>query len=331
MMLSSSSPVRRWLMPAAFLLAALALPVRGYAGEGPVLRPVATVSGPVVRLGDLVTNAGDLSDIPLFRAPDLGLTGPVSADAVIAAARKVGLQGIDTGGLSVVEVTRASRSLSADEVVDLLRQRLTSAAGVVDPDDLAVTLDPATMPLNLPVTATGTPVVTDATWSPSDGSFQAVVEVAAGNGGRVRRAVTGRAVRVARSVIVTHDIERGAILDPGDVEIVRRPRDSLAANSLVTTEAAVGFEATHTLRAGDVLRTGDVAEPELVKPGEYVTVVFQTTGMTLTLRGRALRSGRRGDVVSVMNQQSNRILQGTVGADGRVLLSPAHSLTTALR
>jgi flagella basal body P-ring formation protein FlgA len=317
--------------PAALVLAALALPGAAHAAETPVLRPAATVSGPAVLLGDLIAHAGPLADVPLFRAPDLGTTGPVAAADVVAAARLAGLTGIDTGGLSIVEVTRASRSLGADEVTAMLRERLSAAVGVTDPAALDISFRPAELPLRLPVAATGTPRITDATWSPADGSFRAIVAVATKDGGKVRRVVGGHAVATASVVIVTHDVERGAILGPGDVEVARRPRATLAGNSLVTAAAAVGLEAAHTLRAGDAVRSSDVAEPELVRRGELVTVVFKAPGMRLTLRGRALRAGRRGDMVSVMNLQSNRILQGTVSATGEVLLTPDHPVTTALR
>jgi flagella basal body P-ring formation protein FlgA len=331
-MISSRSIGRRLtLAMLALVLAAPALPGAAWAAQTPVLRPAATVSGPAVRLGDLVAHAGVLADVPLFRAPDLGTTGPVDAAAVVAAARQAGLTGIDTGGLSVIEITRASRSVGADDVIAALRTRLAAAIGVSDPADLAITFDPADMPLRLPVAATGTPRVTDATWSPADHSFRAIVAVAASDGGQVRRAVSGHAVPVAKVLVATHDLERGAILGPDDVEIAQRPRAALAGNSLISVAAAVGLEATHTLRAGDALRSSDVVEPELVKRGELVTVVFKAPGMTLTLRGRALRAGHRGDLVSVMNLQSNRILQGTVSAAGQVLLTPDHPVATALR
>ena len=40
-------------------------------------RASVTVAGDVVRIGDLVENAGAAADVPIFRAPDLGQTGTV--------------------------------------------------------------------------------------------------------------------------------------------------------------------------------------------------------------------------------------------------------------
>jgi flagella basal body P-ring formation protein FlgA len=311
--------------------AMLVLPAAAHAGDMPVLRAAATVAGPVVRLGDLVKGAGPLAHVALFRAPDPGTTGPVAAETVIAAARAAGLANVDRAGLSEVEVTRAARRLGAEELTAALGPRLAAAVGVADPAALAVTFDEGEMPLNLPADATGAPSVADVTWSPADNSFRAVVAVTGRSGDPVRRVVTGRAVETAQAVVMVRDVARGDILGPDDVEVTRRPRAELGGGSLIKAAEAVGREATHTLRAGEALSAADVAEPELVKRGELVTVVFQTAGMRLTLRGRAMRSGRRGDVVSVMNLQSRRVLQGTVGDTGEVLLTPVQSVTTALR
>ena len=59
----------------------------------PVLRSEATVNGPTVLNGDLVDNAGIIAKVPIFRAPDLGFTGTVPAEAVVEAVRTHALIG----------------------------------------------------------------------------------------------------------------------------------------------------------------------------------------------------------------------------------------------
>ena len=53
--------------------------------SGPMLKPAVTVVGEIVRIGDLVENAGAAAQIAIFRAPDLGQTGRVSVARVIEA------------------------------------------------------------------------------------------------------------------------------------------------------------------------------------------------------------------------------------------------------
>src|SRR5437588_547500 len=73
------------------------------------LKAQTTVAGDVVRIGDLVENAGMAANTPIFRAPDLGQTGAVSSRTVLDAVRRYGLITVDTRGLEEVSVTRMSR------------------------------------------------------------------------------------------------------------------------------------------------------------------------------------------------------------------------------
>ena len=61
------------------LTAPAAAQVTGSLGpEAPMLKRNVTVSSDVVRIGDLIDNAGRAGEIAIFRAPDLGTTGAVS-------------------------------------------------------------------------------------------------------------------------------------------------------------------------------------------------------------------------------------------------------------
>jgi len=62
------------------------------------LKPQATVSSDIVRIGDLVENAGAAANTPIFRAPDLGQTGAVPVGAVLDAVRPHGLVSVDARG-----------------------------------------------------------------------------------------------------------------------------------------------------------------------------------------------------------------------------------------
>src|SRR5437868_15515166 len=79
------------------------------------LKAQATVAGDIVRIGDLVENAGTAANTPIFRAPDLGQTGAVPSRAVLDAVRPYGLIAVETYGLSEVSVTGLSRMMASDD------------------------------------------------------------------------------------------------------------------------------------------------------------------------------------------------------------------------
>src|SRR6267154_4324464 len=110
----------------SILLLAASLPLGALpaAAQGnPRLKAVVTVAGDVVRIGDLIENAGVTANTPVFRAPDLGQTGAVPARAVLDAVRPYGLIAVDARGVSEVSVIHASRTIAADDI----EQRIASA------------------------------------------------------------------------------------------------------------------------------------------------------------------------------------------------------------
>src|SRR3954471_846399 len=114
----------------SFLLLALtmtpaAAQVTGSTGPAR-LKAQATVSADIVRIGDLVENAGIAANTPIFRAPDLGQTGAVPSHAVLDAVRPYGLIAVDTRGIGEVSVTRMSRVIAVEEIESRVVQALTA-------------------------------------------------------------------------------------------------------------------------------------------------------------------------------------------------------------
>ena len=62
---------------------------------------------------------------------------------------------------------------------------------------------------------------------------------------------------------------------------------------------------------------------------EAVTIFYEVPGIMLTVRGKALEAGAVGDMVSVLNIQSNRTVQATVTGPGRVTIAAAAPLVAA--
>jgi flagella basal body P-ring formation protein FlgA len=70
------------------------------------------------------------------------------------------------------------------------------------------------------------------------------------------------------------------------------------------------------------LHVADLAKADLVHRNQSVTLIYRTSGLCLTTRGKALDNGAEGDVVTVMNLLSKRSLSGTVSGRGQVSITP---------
>jgi flagella basal body P-ring formation protein FlgA len=113
------------------------------------------------------------------------------------------------------------------------------------------------------------------------------------------------------------------VLRTSDVVIERRPKAELGGGEMISRVAALGMQTRRPLRAGQALKALDLAKPDLVQRDQDVTIIFQTAGIYLTTRGKALDTGSEGDTVSVLNVQSKRTVSGRVVGRGQVAVEVA--------
>src|SRR5579871_5406087 len=78
---------------------------------GPVLRAQVTVESDIVRVGDMVENAGSAAQIAIYRAPDLGTTGTLPTAQVINVLQAHQVIGVNTRDIKSVTVTRLARTI----------------------------------------------------------------------------------------------------------------------------------------------------------------------------------------------------------------------------
>ena len=313
--------------PAAFALATLAA-LATFAALGgtalaqsapppPALKASVTVTGDVVRIGDLIDNAGPVANIAIFRSPDLGTTGAVATDRIVDAIRPHELIGIDTRGLSEVVVTRASRTIAVQDITHRVAQALSGQYGFGDAHDILVNFDREVRALQVEPDATGDLQVMSLSYDPRNTHFDITFTLASSMA--IRRQIThytGTAIATVDALAVDHAVERGQIVKASDITVLRRPKTDTTA--LTDTKLVVGMAARHQLQPNQPLNTADLMKPELVARNDTVTIVYQAPGITLTLRGQAQDGGALGDTISVLNLESKRVVPCVVSGPDRV-------------
>ena len=287
----------------------------------PTLKSEAIVSGDIVRIGDLIENAGIVASVPIFRSPDLGYTGTISADAVLEAVRSHALIGVATGGIRDVVVTRASRTIPAKDVEDVIARALSARFDLGPTKDIVVSFTRDMQTMYVEPSSQGVPRVAHIDFDARSGRFDAMLEIPAGAAKRTAMRLSGRAVATVEVATVTRTIERGGVLRDSDVLMDRRPRAEIGRDVITRREQAISFAARNSLQPGRPLRLVDLTKPDLVQRNETVTLVYEVPGIVLTVRGKAADGGAEGDTISVLNEQSKRTVQGTIIGPGRVLVS----------
>jgi flagella basal body P-ring formation protein FlgA len=311
--------IRKLIVAAATLLALGASASADQ--EHPKLKAEATVTGGIVRIGDLVEHAGIVAKVPIFRAPDLGSTGMVSAEAVVEAVRPYALVGLDTGDVSEVVVTRASRTIPAKDIEERVAQALSTQYALGPTKDIAVNFDRELRAVQVEPTTKGEPRVAYLSYDGRSGRFEVTLDMPTGATTRGTLRLSGQAAATAEVVTLVRPVDRGEVIKAADVVVERRPRAGIGRDIVTNADQAVGSAARNAVQPGRPLRIADLMKPELVQRNETVTLVYKVPGITLTVRGKATEGGAEGDVISVLNEQSKRTVQGVVVGPGRVVVS----------
>ena len=295
----------------------------------PRLKELVAVSSDLVRIGDLVDNAGAAADVAVFRAPDLGHTGTVPAARVAEALRPHDVMRLETGGLSEVIVTRLSRAITGADIVERIATAFAGRFGFGEAQNLTVTLDREARILHVEPQVTGELVVARMNVEPRTGRFEIAFEIP---GSAVARRLplrfTGTLTETVESATLTRALRRGDTIRESDVVMQRRPKAEIGDDA-IGVDQAIGLAAKRPLRANLALRAADLSRAEVVQRNEVVTMVYEVPGIVLTMRAKALEAGAVGDVIGVVNLQTNRTIQATVAGPGRVTLAPTTPLVAA--
>lgn len=310
----------RTLISLALLLTSTALAV-----AAPVLRANVSVTGEIVTVGDMFSDAGLLAEAPLFRAPAPGTSGLVPVDAIRAAVSKVGLKSFDVAGLEAVRVARDATEIDATTLGSIVANAMLGRNLVPAGVTITTTFDSQVV---LKAAAEDNPVdLLDLAYAPGGRLFTATFRVA----GQAQPVVlTGR---VQLTVAVPHlaqTLKAGDVITPDDIEMRDVPLEFADQSGVETPADLIGKAVRRNTRAGVMLRASDITEPLAVTHNTIVTVKLTQGPLTLTVQGRALTDAIAGGDVQVMNTVTHKILTGTATALGIVEVQSANMTLAGL-
>ncbi len=297
----------------------------------PVLKTDVTATRDILTLGDLVNGLpAAVAAQPAFRAPALGETGTIQTTRIVEAVRAQGVADVSDGGAAQVVVTRAARRIGIVDIEAAVRRGIEERFGV-DVRGFSLSLENGAPMLAIEPELRGAVQAQDLVYDPRSRRVAATLMLPGSAALRLKPVrVTGQLVETADVIVPVRNINRGEIVQAGDIMIERRPREGLPADMVSETTAVVGKAARRPLSTGLGLRASDLQRQEIVARNEIVTVVYEAPGLSLTMRARAQEAGAQGDIISVQNMQSKKILQATVTGAGRVAVNGVASARIAV-
>ena len=256
-----------------FAVALLAVPLRrwprtmhrGVTGErdpdsarssGPCAARRVSVTSDVVRIGDVIDNAGNAAQIAIYRAPDPGTTGTLPAAQVLDALRAHQVIGVDTKDMRNVAVTRLARTIEADDIeLQDRASRSNTATGLATPRTCA----------DLRQRRSGSAARRDEQRRDQPvrnpvRSAQRTLRRRARNRQRAgaapaRLRFTGTAVETVEAAVLARGVDRNDVLKFSDIVMERRPKAEVG-NDAANRDRVIGDAdaATDACRSGAARR-----------------------------------------------------------------------------
>ena len=133
------------------------------------------------------------------------------------------------------------------------------------------------------------------------------------NGKFYKRVWATATVEVLAEVVITKKpLGRHKPITEDDIELLKMDLAKLPSGVITDPEAVLGKRTKRAIGSKTVLRTDLVELPPLVKRGDVVVIIAESSGLKITSLGEVKKKGRLGESIPVMNYDSKKILYGRV-------------------
>jgi len=114
-------------------------------------------------------------------------------------------------------------------------------------------------------------------------------------------------VDVFESIIcAARNLKRKEIITADDVYLTRRNISHVSANYLTDINKVTGLMAKHSIKADKSIKEWMLEKSPVVDKGDLVTILAESSGLRITVPGKVLMKGFKGELVKVQNLMSKR-------------------------
>jgi flagella basal body P-ring formation protein FlgA len=123
---------------------------------------------------------------------------------------------------------------------------------------------------------------------------------------------------IVPTLVTSMRITKGTLLDNSNMEVVFKDSAQIRGTILSEPKAVIGARSKRNLSKGSAITNKNTC---FVCKGQPVTIIAKSVGFEIKSVGTALRDGSLGEVISVKNDKSGRIIRGQVSAINQVVIN----------
>jgi flagella basal body P-ring formation protein FlgA len=278
------------------------------------------VSADQFQLGDIARIDGDdavfvrkLEGLPLGRSPLPGKTRSLDAATLLGRLRQSGVdpEKLDLQVPAEVVISRGAVTIERDQIEQIVRGFLQRQVAGKPGESFAVKDIRVPEAVVLPKGPLSTHVSAPKS-SELAGSVPLQVAFNVDPDFERRVWVTAVLERRVNVVVARRPLGRFKPLEADDIEIKAMDLAGLPADRIDDLEVAIGKRTRRALDSGTVLRPDLLELPPLVKRGDRVRIIAESAGLRISAVGQVKQKGAQGELVPVMNLDSNRVVHARV-------------------
>lgn len=114
------------------------------------------------------------------------------------------------------------------------------------------------------------------------------------------------------AVVSKRALPRGTIIQLTDLAVKTKELSRAMHGYYSSVKLLEGMELRHSLASGSIIGPKSLRPRKLVKRGDIITILAESNGLSIRVKGTALMDGFRGQSIRVKNTRSRRVLQGEV-------------------
>ena len=288
------------------------------------LRPHVLVNGRNIRLGDLFDGVGRYADKTVAYAPAPGRKLTLKPSWLRRVARAYGVSWRPTSSLEQAIVERRSILVDTTQIQDAIIQEARRRNKISG--KLEVVLDNNSLQIHLPVEMPATVSIRSLTQDQRTGRFSALIFAPDPRPGATRMTITGEIHRLMDVPVLVRRAAPSDIITAGDIEWISIRSNRISSHVILDEAKLVGMSPKRPISENRPIRISEVRMPLLVKKGARVTVFYQTPLLQLTVTGKSLQNGAKGDTIRIRNLRSSQTIDAVVVSSGQVIVTSSGRL-----
>lgn len=119
-------------------------------------------------------------------------------------------------------------------------------------------------------------------------------------------------------VVSNRPLSRKMIIGRHDLTLMEKDVNELKYGYFTAPEEIIGQSVKYSIANGQVVTPKMITRPIVVKRGQSVNIIAQSSNVRVLSQGIAMSSGAIGDEISVKNTTSKKIIRGTVNELGEI-------------